>query len=92
MFNVPVSNETFPAGYLLLPPTVTVNLTMDSEGTVCVNCSAYGYPDVNYTWFYKEDGGERLPITADTSLWSPPGQPEVGLLYRHCCCFDVCKQ
>ena len=61
----------------LIPATRDVPFTATSPGVVCINCSAIGYPDLQYKWTYKEFAGDWKNASSNPCMMFYDNQPEV---------------
>ena len=76
-FLVQAAEDQSPTDFDLVPPSIHVSLDETSPGVVCINCSATGYPDLQYKWSYSAFGGESKNMSSDPCLGFYNNQPEV---------------
>ena len=76
-FLVEVVSDMSPTDFDLLPPIRNVPLVETSPGVVCINCSAVGYPNLQYTWTYSDYGGDWKNVSSDPCMKFQDDQSEV---------------
>ena len=76
-FLVQAAEDQSPTDFDLVPPSIHVSLDETSPGVVCINCSATGYPDLQYKWSYRPFDGESKNMSSDPCLGFYNNQPEV---------------
>ena len=76
-FLVETVEDTSPTDFDLIPSIHDVPLEETSPGVVCINCSATGYPNLQYRWYYNDYGGDWKNISSDPCLMFQDNQPEV---------------
>ena len=67
-----------PTDFDLIPSVRNVPLDVTSPGVVCINCSAIGYPDLQYKWTYNYFGGDWKNASSDPCMMFYESQPEVS--------------
>ena len=82
-FLVEVVSDTSPTDFDLFPPIRNVPLVETSPGVVCINCSAVGYPNLQYTWTYSDYGGDWKNVSSDPCMKFQDDQSEVCKEIRH---------
>lgn len=76
-FLVKITPGISPTNFDLYPPVYNVPLEETSPGVVCINCSAIGYPNLQYTWTYTDYGGDWKNVSSDSCMMFQDDQSEV---------------
>ena len=72
-----------PTDFSLIPPTFQASLDETSPGVVCINCTAKGYPNLQYRWYYNVFGDDWKNMSSNPCLGFYNDEPEVHV-QREC--------